>query len=524
MRLKKDTKSLKYFREIGIWIHEIASKRRRIIVYIFNLAKDNWLVIFVLCILTCNILIIIFITSSIIKEILVSLISIIIGMLGISVVDFRRHIKEKKKIMEIQNEVIYRFNRYFDGNENFKLTRTNLNELVDEKDILRHALKNKLNGDIEEQRINSIMLCYYCIKWDETKSPEDFQQIQKQSNNLGLKYGEITLDMHNFLIDYSSYVLGQTGDIDDNEILMLFVERHYKDLQFYEIKEELHQSKNLHETLVRIIQLGRLSTFGINQDTLNRLRRDLESSNFKQNTYLILANKIPDRLKDYLRSLPGLSGFPPSVRNVEEIQGKFSGYIVRPSEANSPNEFLEILKRKVGRTDEPYIIRIITLDFLNSLVYTIPEDQSFTTEGLQACYNALEWFRKGYVMDDTVLWNEIAKSTIKPDELLSLIPFNIFCRGIIPKEQSFLIQHYNDIKDYFNIEGLGEWRNIDAELLTDKILTYGEPEYSEDEEINILKLSENTIRVDAIRSRILNLCTAIIEGASRFHMSVQYQA
>lgn len=118
--------------------------------------------------------------------------------------------------------------------------------------------------------------------------------------------------------------------------------------------------------------------------------------------------------------------------------------------------------------------------------------------------------------------NDIAKSDITTNELLSLIPFNIFCKGILPCEQSFLIQHYNEIKIHFNVQGLTDWRDKNAELLRDKILNYGQPDYSQEENINILKVKEEDERNEAIKLRILHLCLAIIQEAQNFFNSLQF--
>jgi len=483
-----------------------------------------WIWLLLICFVSGNVLIIIFFEDGVFKNISIAIISIIIGLHGISLTEFRKNEEKKRQIISKQREIIKRFNSYFQQKLGLELSFGNLNFVEGERKILEKALKKIFPRRREIRKVNSLMLCYYCKKWDQTKAAEDYQQITIQSENIGLKYGDETLDIQTFLDDYNDLLHEEPNELTSQQLLREFAEYYYKDLQFFDIKDELNQSKNLHETLVSIIREGKLSTYGINRDVVDRLQRDLAASNLKQNTYLILGNKIPEKLKNYFKSLPGFSGSIYYTRNIDDISGRlFGGYIVRPPDAHSPDQFLANIKRKVGRHRDHFLITIITLDFLNSLIYTMPADQSFTTEGLQNCYEAIDWFKTGYIMEESALWNEIAKSNISANELLSLIPFNIFCRGILTCEQTFMIQHYNDIKESLAVDELSDWRNVNPGLLRDRVIGFGQPEYSEDEYNNTLELDNFANREEAINVRILGLCNSIIEGAQSFHESTRYQ-
>jgi hypothetical protein len=460
------------------------------------------------------------------KSITIAIISVLLCASGYSFKDIFEKKLKQKSIKRFQNIIIERFNNYFYFQLGFRINTNSLKYEENEIEILQESIKNCLGEDSSKIKVNSLLLCYQCKKWDETKSPEDFQQIQIQSENLGIKYGEITSDVHMFLEYYSKLILKKENTENDKEIFDQFSVKHYKDLQFYSIKEELYQSKNLHDTLVKLIKDGKLSTYGINSDSLYKLQKDLQTKYLKQNTYLIFTNKIPENVRSYLKSLPGFSGSRIWSKNVPEHSSLFGAYIVRPPEIHSIDELIEIIKLKAGKQDSQTLIRIIPLDFLHSKIYTIPEDQSFTTRGLQESYETLEWFRTGYVMQDSVIWNEIAKSSISPNELLKVIPFNIFCPGIIPVEQSFLIKHYDTIKTEFNIEKLDEWRNVDASLMRDYILNLGKPEYSEEHFNNTLKLNKDSSDDDfkeAVRVRMLELCEQIKDKSNDFYNSMQHQ-
>lgn len=474
-----------------------------------------------------NILIIIFFPDGLAQNILITIVSILIGSIGFSFKDVIEKRQNQRRIRSIQATIINRFNDFFQTKVGFKVNLESLSDEESEVEILRMTLSYSLGNESNKTKVNSLILCYFCNKWDNTKSPDDFQQIQFQSENLGIKYGEVTSDVHTFLEYYAKLILDDSEiEENDSEYFEQFSIKHYKDLQFYNIKEELYQSKNLHETLVTLIKDGKLSTYGINSDSLEKLQKDLQTKYLNQNTYIIFANKIPENVRSYLKSLPGFSGSRLWSKNVPEHRSLFGAYIVRPPEIHSIDELIEIIKIKAGRQDSQTLLRIIPLDFLHSQIYTIPEDQSFTTQGLQESYETLEWFRTGYVMEDSIIWNEIAKSTISPNELLKVIPFNIFCPGILPIEQSFLIRKYDLLKSEFNIEKLDEWRNVDTGLMTDEILKLGTPDYTEEHYKNILEIednSSNSEKLDACRNRLFTLCVQIKTGAANFYDSMQYQ-
>jgi hypothetical protein len=226
------------------------------------------------------------------------------------------------------------------------------------------------------------------------------------------------------------------------ELLRDFSNRYLKDLTFFEIREKLYQSENLRQTLIRLIKDGEFLNWGITRKSLERLEKDLKKEISYSQTFLIIGDNLPEKLKTYLTEQPGFTGWAPVVRNIP-LQGRYSGYIVRPNERFiNAKEFLKKIK-KFSKKSEEMVVFIVPLDFINSESYIFPANQSFKSENIQRSFEAVEWFKSGYIVSDADLWCAITRSTITPDELLSVIPFNIFCQGILPCEQEFFIKNYN---------------------------------------------------------------------------------
>jgi len=467
----------------------------------------RWFIVFIVILIAIS-LIFLFYPDGDIKELILVILSIIVGAIGFSFKDYLCELKEKKKIKDIQKNIILAFNQYVGKPLNLIIDTENLENEKEEVEILLSSLNKK---ELDNDQKNILILCYYCKKWDYTKAIFDLEKIKQYAELSEIKYAQLNENVKQFLISYK-----KVFDIEEDnfeELLKHFVNHFYKDLQFYPLMVELNQTKNFHETLVKIISEGKLSNYGITKETLKKLEKDMKDKTVYEKTFMVLLNKANDEIKDYLRSLPGLSGAFSRARNIDFKNAGYSLFIVKPSKIKSSKEFIGVLKNKIKNGSE-IIIRIIPLDFINSESYTYPANKSFTNKNLKECYEAVEWFKSGQIFIDSGIWNEIAKSTISPNELLSLIPFNIFCPGILPSEQAFLIKNYDTLKSKANVQLLTEWKDKDFEYLVECLIEIGIPNYNSEEK-KYLKINDTNLN-DKTKGRLLGICKQIVDGAEEF--------
>jgi len=473
-----------------------------------------WLILFIV-IFVAIIPLFIFLPSGNLKELILIVLSMINGAIGFSFKDYFLEIKEKRKIKDIQRKVISLFNQYVGAPTKILIDVDALENEQEETEILLSALNKK---GIDNNLKNILVLCYYCRKWQKTKATLDLDKIKQYSELSEVKYAQINDTVKLFLKYYKKVLsIKDIADDDFENLLRHFIEHFYKDLQFYPLMEELNQTKNFHETLVKIISEGRLSNYGITNETLKKLEKDLKNRANYEKTFLILLNKANDEIKEYLRSLPGLGGSYPKVRHINFRNARYSLFIVKPSNVKSPKEFLEILKNKIKDGSE-IIIRVVPLDFINSESYVYPANKSFTNKNLKECYEAIEWFKSGQVFIDSDIWNEIAKSTITTNELLSIIPFNIFCPGILPSEQTFLIKNYESLKSKTNVNLLTEWKDKDPHYLVECLTERGIPQYTSEEK-KYLRITQDNLEEKA-RQRLLKISEQIVEGSKKFYEAI----
>ncbi len=462
-----------------------------------------------------------------IKELLMILLGIFIGATGFSLKDFINNLKHNKKTKKNFKRIEESIKKYFSNSFSLDYNKKIPKEDLSENDILNLLLGGKFNVQIS----NSIKLCYYCKKWNETKEAVDYDNIRKISDSLGLKYGKIDNETKLFLKIYNSLIkekntlqLENSKILDFKEIFSEFILNYYKDLQFFEIRERFYQNKNLQDTLINIIKEGKLSNYGISKETIKRLEGDLNKIIKNSKLFLILANNSnPEDRKNWKNFIYkfGRIGGTGTATNMGNLRGgKWQIYIIKTPEVYSTKSLLKEIK-KAGINSEA-IIEIIPLNIESDEIYTFPFNQSFMNENLKNAYNVINWFKEGYNHMDSALWSEVANSTITPNELLSVIPFNIFCKGILPCEQNFLIKNYSGIKDKFKVSTLSDWANQDKKLLSAIILNFGKPDYSDIELSKFLKINKDGKDIkEKIEERIKTLSGMIIDGAKDFNNSLK---
>jgi len=326
-----------------------------------------WFIIF-LSLLVIEVISFIFIPQGTIRETVLIVVGVIIGSVGFSIKDSINDIRLKKSANKRFKEVYALFNQFFNKSIHVNLEiPKNMDVQISEKEIIDKILRTN-NKDFLGEVIHMITLCYYCKKWQLDKSSVNYDSIKKISESLGLKYGEFDETTKLFSKIYS-YLIIQENKLDlDKDInpsdlkksLAHFISNYYKDLQFFEIRDKFHQNKNLHETLINIIKEGKLSTFGVTEDTLKKLNRELSKKSKSSNNFILFTNNTnkEDRhnLKEYIHNFSriGMAGGTTKM----PISAKFGVYIIKTDKNQTTKSLLKDIKNSVKISSEA-IIRIV---------------------------------------------------------------------------------------------------------------------------------------------------------------------
>jgi len=435
----------------------------------------------------------------------------------------RQEAKSKERKISQEIKKLKKYLQIYFHNE---LITPMIKEFQDEEDIHHQFIKQNFS-QIDEVSINSILLCFYCYLWGDTNSPNEYENIQKYSYSIGLSFATIDEKTKKFLKIFDAFQQNRKYvsfneilniEIDYEKTLKNFSQRYLKELSFFDIKEKLNQSENLRVTLITLIKEGELSNWGITQETLERLETDLKKEIDYSKTYLVIGNKLSNEVKDFLLSQPRFNLKGLKTVNTPKL-GIYSAFIVKPRGAyNNSRKLLNKLK-SLNRSMEESILYVVPLDFLNYDKYTLPTNQSFSTQNLKNSFETINWFRTGYEYSDTDIWSVIGKSNVTPQELLSIIPFNIFCKGILPCEQVFMIQNYKKVKDNCGVKTLIDWKDKDIDLVVNYLLECGMPGYNKSEKEQILKAKNNDIK-STVKLRMKKLVKQIKENSFELNKSL----
>jgi len=487
-----------------------------------------WIVSFILLVII-EIVLFIYLPAGTLREPVLLLVSVVIGALGFSIKDSIKDFQIRKKSRKRYQYVCELFNQFFDKSVHLNIEPPKtIDENISETEILDDSIRKNVT-DITGEIVTVIKLCYYCKKWELNKAAEDYASINQSAESLGIKYAKFDNTVKLFAQIYSQLIMDNAqlnflnlsiSKEDMNKAITHFINNYYKNLQFFKIKDKFYQNKNLHETLIKIIKEGKLSTYGITNETIKRLEIDMSKRAKSSNLFVVFTDNTnkEDRvnLKEYLHNYArlGMTGCTTKM----PVYARFGVYIIKTEKNQTPKSLLKDIKNSVKISAEA-IVRIAPLNMIDSETYTLPFNQSFTNENLKKCYEALEWFKTGYDYSDSALWSEITKSSITPNELLSIIPFNIFCKGILPCEQEFIIINYDKIKDESNVSTLVDWAQKNPDLIKSSLLKNGVPTYSQDELKLTLMVNENN-KTERIDKRISQICGQIVEGAKEFEKSL----
>lgn len=445
------------------------------------------------------------------RDSLITIIPFLICLSGHSFKGLFDDMKMQRKASEEQKTIGKRMKRYFPDFFPTTLEYSGSSKNTDEVSILQNLIEDNWLL-LDKFPINHLILCYFCKKWAETENPEDFTYIQKYAGAIGIKYAKLD-EKTQLFFDLYQLSMKLPSNEDYRGLLNHFINNYNLESIFYDLKNELKETKSLHSTLVELIKYGELSNYGISKETLKKLNRNLRKEFEADYTYLVLTNGVKDELKTFVKSFPGLGGSIINTRNLSKFS-RFGLWIVQLSDRATKEEFMGSLK-KYTQGENECIVWVSPIDFINSDLITNFENKKFSNKRLHTSYEVIQSFRSRKKYDSALLWNEITKSSITADELMGIIPFNVFCNDIFTTEQTYFIKNYPDIKEKLNINTLTQWSNVNSESLVECLISFGYPNYTYDEKL-YLNFDENSNNEKLIRKRLKKLSTEIVAGSKKF--------
>ncbi|WP_459202078.1 hypothetical protein [Methanococcus sp. CF] len=454
----------------------------------------------------------------------------------------KKHLEIKKEYLEVLSS----FESYFGKNILLNKSLPKDPKKKSETDILEYFLKN---NNLKANLRNSIILCYLCKKRDLGGTVSD-SGLMEYSSRLGLlDYTTNELDIDTrvdiFLRVYFKLIYEKTNILlnkDGSDIIMTqnisgeayskllaeFIEKYFPMYRLIQVSLSEHEStKNLHSKLRELIVEGRLSKYGIDKSIFDRIDEKISNSGKVSNSFLVLVKSKSNTMnifkKGFTDKLVRISAAGKNSKNIqnENLKGiDPSMHVIKWDLGWSPEDILEHIKKELNLGSETGI-SIIPLDFSKGVLTIFPEDN--TVEKDPDAHKFIELINYLNKNNDLVEKQSISElfselnDKMPINDLLSLIPFNLFCNDILDVEEKYFDDIITEIKNKFKIEKLGDWARQDPERILQYLIKHaGYPDYSG---VNFDDLDSLGINLDDKISKELRfkkLCTEIIEKSKEY--------
>ena len=441
--------------------------------------------------------------------------SITFGGVVIGIRDiWQNHKKELEQnvfVEEVKKRVISTYSALIP--EIYKIKKAKIKSAQAEDQLVKELLSTAVR-DGKTNYINSLVLIYFCRKYESRQDPDliDLNLIKGYSNILKIGTGGDDLEtVYNL---YTSIFVSETFP-NMHEFLKTFVNRYLTEQGFSFITEELHQSKNFVSTLRKVIKEGRLNAYGVKQESIAQIENELRANTSLRRIFLVVGQHINPKtsIRNYLESLPKLGG----VQKFGKIP--YSTHLVKIPDSVSSNDLLDEIKKHY-ENDAETILWVIPIDTTNVGEFVFPADRSFRNDNIKRSYEIFtDFMNVTDFPDSTVVWSIIKKSKVTISQLLTVIPFNIFCPGISPSESDFIITNYDAIKSKLDVNSLTDFQKETPETIAKTLLEIGMPQYFEDE-TDSLGLNV-PLKNEEVYKRYMELAKDIVANSREYAKAVE---
>lgn len=447
----------------------------------------------------------------------VSEVSVLITFAGI-VIGVKELLQKYKKdheidayVEEVKKRVISTYFTIIPDISKIKKTKIIIAQVEDQivKDLLSLVVRDR-----KTNYINSLILIYFCKKYEDKHDPDltDLTFIKGYSNLL--KIGEGGDDLK-IVCNLYTMIFTKESFSDLREFQKTFINRYLTEQGFYFITETLNQSKNFVSTLRKIIKEGKLNAYGVKQESIAQIENELRTTTSLRRIFLVIGQHIAKKtsIREFLESLPKLGG----ILRLGKIP--FSTHLVKISDTGRSSDLLVEVKKHY-KNDEETMLWIIPIDTTNIEEFVFPADRSFRNEHIRESYEIFNNFMKVTdITDSNVVWSLIKRSKVTISQLLTVIPFNIFCPGITQSESDFIITNYDIIKAKLDVNSLSDFGKEKPDTIAKTLLEIGVPQYIKDETDS---LGINfPIKKEEVYQRYVKLSEDIVDNSRDYAKAVE---
>ncbi|WP_248895374.1 hypothetical protein [Haloplanus halobius] len=246
-------------------------------------------------------------------------------------------------------------------------------------------------------------------------------------------------------------------DCLDERFIRKYVE---KERLISELTSERQEIRNYKQTLSTLYQNGKLNEFGIKQ-ILSGFENEIKTARTDKTHFLILMNQlqhdsdIQSKIEDSVKS-DGGSTYSIYLRISNSYYSSFLAVVDGDEDIS---EFYEThVEPYYQETEADGWLSVHKAKFEGSILERRYEETQPSDNAKKAIART-NILAEGQEVVKLNLEDKLIESYLSTDELLTVLPLNLFLPDLSSEKRETLIQNNEDIKEEFNISKLTDWAN-----------------------------------------------------------------
>lgn len=347
-------------------------------------------------------------------------------------------------------------------------------------DFIYEALKGLFQNNVKH---DAVFLTVLCNESDKESNPAEISLYKQRISEILEKYdfAHLNEDSKMILKYFYNYENDKSLEedaesIDNKEVFDRLTKKYCRSLNIaFHMALEKDQAEEFRKTLAILIGRGKLSLKQLKKDVITRMNKEIEKKQKTAQAYLLLANKfhyIPEVVAS-IEKFPNIKIGTKYAIGLPEAVKYLHMRIVYPTDNyKDAGDFLkkEILPNIPKSKINDGFIAIIPIEGTEIYSYPVRKDEIKDAK-VKESFESVSAIKTGmpYVMAD-LLVNDL-DADVPIEDILSIIPFNIFVPDISQRARNFIIDNYEKIKREFSVNTLFDWADVRQAALGRKLIS-----------------------------------------------------
>lgn len=287
-----------------------------------------------------------------------------------------------------------------------------------------------------------------------------------------------------------------------------------------EAEKEKAAAEDYRETLAQLYEQGKLDKYGI-REALGNLEEHIEEVIPDKTHYFILLNKVQEGNDLEERLVETLQRQDIDVFNhdqtyfrigMEDGYGAFRGIIAVSEEDYPSKEFYnQFIQDHLEDVDSEGYLSVHKAEFRDKAIIEDTYRQREPSFGEIQSLKARQILTTGQEKRKIAIRDELIENYLTTDQLLSVLPLNLFLDNLDSDKKNVLIENNEDIKEWADIERLTDWAN--PPKTTEEIAEYIQKNYFPEDTVDYWE--ENVLQIQSRAEAVRDAVMAKGRGSSR---------